>query len=513
MLNSSVYLQRMEHLEQGVVEAIRQSKAPAGLMPDEELRKLYWQIIDLGRTDTDDATFNSRMTSLLLLSAYLRHDEATINALTMEIHQELYGKKAAATCGEAYLFLSMFVVTHILNYRNAAKHYVQQHDDVPPTLRRLYRYAKEVMVWKGKEKERQALRQKQLMEDAAKDLVFSVSNAEEIINRLTDGKQEYRLVTIERGASMPSDYVRLTESRREEYRPRPSLDTQRLRSMGGMAVSRMDPQWIAVAFDLLKSRFETILSDASEHSNALPPSVQAELMPVLDAMYHVAGCDGPLLMQAMKQECDRLYDTHFSHLPLPKGLFPDEMANEPLAYRLQFYRYMPMPGDKSLKRSVGRTQWLNTLKNWLDRLEAQDGGAWQGLTLAENFQLQRYALQTGFLNVASGSRRKAADYRNRINGSIFDCYLQLVGTPVPEVTALVSCYHLLREWKHDITTNESRYEEFMRVVTKRQSTLPPDTPEWLQLEEIMIDYQNQNTQRRAYKLLCNNNYSCNSCSE
>ena len=492
----------MEHLEQGVMEAIRKTRKPAGTTADEELGRLYGQIVDLGRTDTDDATFNSRMTSLLLLSAYLRHDEATISALTLEIHKELCGKKAAATCGEAYLFLSMFVVTHILNYRNAAKRYVQQHDDVPPTLRRLYRYAREVMVWKGREKERQALRQKQLMEEAAKDQVFSVCYSEEVLNPLTDGKQEYRQVTIESGASMPSDYVRLTESRREEYRPHPSLDTQRLRCMGGMALSRMDPQWTVAAFHLLKSRFDTILSDTSEHSGTRPSSAPAELMSILEAMYHVAGCDAPLLMLSMKRECDRLYDTHFSHSPLPKGLFPDEMAIEPLAYRLQFYRYMPLPGDKLLKRSAKGNQWLNTLKNWLDRLEAQDGGAWQGLTLSENFQLQRFALQTGFLNIASGNRQTAASYRNRINGSIFDCYLQLIGTHVPEVTALVSCYQLLREWKHDIATSESRYEEFLRVVAQRQSTLAPDSLEWLQLEEILADYKQQHTDRRTYKLVC-----------
>ena len=485
LTDTSVYSQRMEHLEQGIVDAIRKAKDPSGLMPEGELRMLFGQIVDLGRTDTTDATINSRMTSLLLLSAYLRHDEATINALTLELHKELHGKKAAATCGEAYLFLSMFVVTHILNYRTAAKRYVQQHDDVPPTLRRLYRYAKQVMVWKDKEKERQALRQKQLMDDAVNDQVFCESHTEEIVNHLTDGKQEYRLVTIESGASMPSDYARLTETRREDYRPGPLLDTQRLRCMGGMAVSRMDPQWITAAFDLLKSRFKTTLSE-----------------PILEAMYHVVGCDGHLLMQAMKQECDRLYDTHLNGMALPKGLFADEMTHEPLAYRLQFYRYMPMPGEKLFRKTAGSSQWLATLKNWLERLEAQNGGAWQGLTLSENFFLQRCVLQTGFLNIAFGNRRKAAAYRNRINGSIFDCYLQLVATPVPEVDALVNCYHLLREWKHDMSANESRYEEFMRVVARRQSTLAPDSLEWLQLEEILADYKIQNTDRRSYKLVC-----------
>jgi len=466
----SIYLQRMEHLEQCVIDAIRKTKDPAGLMPEEELRMLYGEIIDLGRTDTSDATINSRMTSLLLLSAYLRHDEATIDALTLEIHKELHGKRAAATCGEAYLFLSMFVVTHILNYRTAAKRYVQQHDNVPPTLRRLYRYAKQVIVWKDKKKERQSLRQKQLMDEAIDDQVFCVSHTEEMVNELTDGQQTYRLVTIESGASMPSDYIKLTETRREEYRPDPLLDTQRLRCMGGMALSRMDPQWIAAAFDLLNSRFETNLSES-----------------ILEAMYHVAGCDGHLLMQAMKQECDRLYDNHFSGQP---------------AYRLQFCRYMPMPGERSTRKTAGSSQWLQTLYNWLEKLDAQGGGAWQGLSLSDNFSLQRFVLQTGFLNVAFGNRRKATTYRNRINGSIFDCYLQLVANPVPEVDALVSCYHLLCEWKPDMATNERRYEEFMRVVARRQSTLVPDSLEWLQLEEVLADYKRYNAERPVYKLLC-----------
>lgn len=225
-------------------------------------------------------------------------------------------------------------------------------------------------------------------------------------------------------------------------------------------------------------------------------------MSILEAMYHVAGCNGHLLMQAMKQECDRLYDTHFGGMSLPKGLSTDDRIHEPLAYRLLFYRYMPMPGEKSFRQTAGSRQWLDTLRNWLDRLEAQNGGVWQGLTLAENFRLQRFVLQTGFHHVSLGNRRKAVAYRNRINGSIFDCYLQLVGTPLPEVDALVSCYHLLREWKYDMATNESRYEEFMRVVARRQSTLAPDSLAWLQLEEISADYKIQNTTRWPYKLIC-----------
>jgi hypothetical protein len=53
-----------------------------------------------------------------------------------------------------------------------------------------------------------------------------------------------------------------------------------------------------------------------------------------------------------------------------------------------------------------------------------------------------------------------------------------------------------------MATNESRYEEFMRVVARRQSTLAPDSLAWLQLEEISADYKIQNTTRRPYKLIC-----------
>jgi hypothetical protein len=83
------------------------------------------------------------------------------------------------------------------------------------------------------------------------------------------------------------------------------------------------------------------------------------------------------------------------------------MVHEPLAYRLQFYRYMPMPGERFFRQTAGSSQWLDTLRNWLERLEAQNGGAWQGLSLSENFCLQRFILQTGFLNVAFGNRQKA----------------------------------------------------------------------------------------------------------
>ena len=77
-----------------------------------------------------------------------------------------------------------------------------------------------------------------------------------------------------------------------------------------------------------------------------------------------------------------------------------------------------------------------------------------------------------------------------------------MANPVPEVAALVSCYHLLREWKHDMAANESRYEEFMHVVTRRQSALAPDSLEWLQLEEILADYTSRNAERKTYKLVC-----------
>ena len=55
-----------------------------------------------------------------------------------------------------------------------------------------------------------------------------------------------------------------------------------------------------------------------------------------------------------------------------------------------------------------------------------------------------------------------------------------------------------------MAANESRYEEFMRVVARRQATLVQDSLEWLQLEEVLADYKRYNAERPAYKLLCTN---------
>jgi len=463
-----------------MLDALRHRRQPDGTTALTDQHTLHEQIVAMGSMESGDDTDNSRLMALLLLSTYLRDDKNAVNALTGEILKELHGKQMASTRGEAYLFLSMFIATRNPSFRTAGKRYVQQHPDVPPMLHQLLLQAKKVTVRKDSQRTRMSLQQQQLMDEAADNDVFAVHPSE---------IKGYRLATIEKGIAMPQAYKRLRDARRQEYRPRPTDDTQRLRCLGGMAASAMDPSWLATAFRLLKARFDTAGDTPAQ-------------MAILEAMYHVAGCNGRLLMQSMKQECDSLFDLHFGHTAFPKGLFPDEMATDSLSYRLRFCRYRPMPGERFYRKSAGRTQWLDTLRNWADRLEAQDGGIWQDMTLADNFLLQRLILQTGCLRVSLGHKGRAAAYRNRLNSSFFDAYLQLINVPHPDPAALVSCYHTLRELKADIPANEHRYTEFMRVVSKRQSTFAPTTIEWLQLEEIKLDYTTSTQAPTPHKLLC-----------
>ncbi len=493
-MNNSIYYHRLDDLEQSVINVLRHRNravdvSDGGMSPAETSFRLHEQIVAMGSIDIGDDTANSRLMSLLLLSACLRQDKATVDTLTMEILKELQGKDQASTNGEAYLFLSMFFATHNPCFRTAGKRYIQQHPDAPSTLQQLFTQAKRVTVRGGAKKVRNIRLKQQLMDEATENDIFCVSPSDTMTACLTDSQQEYRLCTIEKGITDPLEYTRLKGTRRQEYRPRPTDDTQRLRCLGGMAASRMDPSWLLAAYHLLKARFAT----------AEDPAAQ---MTILESMYHVAGCEGQLLMQSLKQECDSLFDRHFGRRAFPHGLFSDELATDPLSYRLQSCRYMPMPGSHLFQKTVGSTRWLSALKNWADRLEEQDGGSWHDLSIADSFQLHLCILRTGCLHVAKENKRKAIAYRNRINATSFDLYLQLISSKHPEPAALVSCYHVLRELKPDIATNESRYEEFMRIVAKRQSTLAPASLEWLQLEELLADYKQLNTDRRTYKLVC-----------
>ena len=208
-------------------------------------------------------------------------------------------------------------------------------------------------------------------------------------------------------------------------------------------------------------------------------------------------------MESLKHRCDKYFGQLFRNMNIPTGLFPDEPDKEAVAYHLLFCHHLPKVGAHSYERTPASLRWLSTLRRWADKLVEQNGGIWQEASLAANFRLQRYILQTGCINVAVGNKRKATVYRNHINGAFFDCYLQLVNEKQLDVHALVSCYQMLREWKYDIAANENRDAEFRRVVTKRQHDCKPGTTAWLQLEEIKVDYTRNKEDGLRYKLVCN----------
>jgi len=487
MMNEQ-YAQRLDSLEQVTLEKLAMTLENAATAPASGLQKLHQQIIAMnGLADTDETTDN-RLMALLLLNAHMRKDQLMVDMLACEILKGLYNKKEAATEGEAYLFLSLFMVSRNPNYRMAGMRYVRQHTDIPPTLYRLMKLAKPLMVRPDAAQTVAALQQQKLMSEAAEKDIFVIHPSEVLTSKTTDGCPQYQLVTIEKGISNPSAYKALKESRKPEYRPQAKDDIQRLRCLGGMAASNRDPQYLASAFTILKTRFESSIE------------IQQKMI-VLEAMYHVAGCDGILLHGSMKQQCDTLFDQTLADYHFPEGLFADEPVTDALAYRLQFYRHNPMPGTHAARKDTRRKQWLGTLKRWADHL-VSDSDEWTQLPLAQKFNLLRYILQTGFLCVANGEEHLATIYRNHAGGTIFDCYLHLISDNQQEPYTLVSCYPLLREWKYDIAANEKRFTAFMRVLTNCQSSLVPDSMEWLLMEEIKADYEVCRN-HSGHKLVCN----------
>lgn len=481
------YARRLDSLEQMTLEKLGKTLESAADAPASGLQKLHQQILAMNGLTGNDETADSRLMALLLLNAHLRKDQPTVDLLVSEILKGLYDKKEAMTEGEAYLFLSLFMVSRNPNYRMAGKRYVRQHSDIPPTLYRLMKLAKPLMVRPDAAKTIAALQQQKLMGEAAQKDILVVHPSQILTNDTTDGCPQYQLVTVEKGITEPLAYKALKASRKPEYQPSAKDSLQRLRCLGGMAVSNRDPQYLAAAFSLLASRFEK--SD----------DVQQK-MTVLEAMYHVAGCDSILLLGGMKQQCDALFDQYLADCHLPEGLFADEPVTEALAFRLQFCRYMPLPGADTLCQDAGCSQWLATLRRWADRL-VSDSVEWQQLPLEHKLHLLRYILQTGFLSVAHGKQRLSTIYRNHVNGSIFDCYLHLVGTSQQEPSTLAACYPLLREWKYDTAAHEDRFMKFLRVVTLCQSSLTPPTVSWLQMEEIKTDYE-ASRPHPGHKLLC-----------
>ncbi|MBQ9357657.1 MAG: hypothetical protein IJT98_10285 [Prevotella sp.] len=498
---SDLLANRLDRLEQLMLEKLGNAGPSAAVAaPAADLQMLNEQIIAMnGLADEGDEATGNRLMSLLLLSAYLRRDQETVDILSREILKGLYGKKAAATEDEAFLFLSLFMVSRNPNYRIAGKRYVRQHPDIPPSLYRLMKLAKVVKVRLKSARTMDSLQQQRLMTEAAGRDIFVVHPSEMLTCCTTDGCQQYLLTTVEKAVTQPLTYKQMKDSRRPAYRPQPSHDTWRLRILGGIALARLDRQYLMDTFRMLEARFESAVGQGKQQSSQY--DLQSPLA-ILEAMYHVAGCDGNVLMESLKQRCDRYFDLHFKKLHVPSGAFADELEGEALAYRLLFFRCLPVVGAHSCHTSPKNRNWLSTLHRWADRLVEQGAKCWQGLPLTAIFRLQRYILQTGFKRVALGSDQKASAYRNHVNSTFFDSYLQLIKENAPAPQALVSCYEMLREWKYDMAANEERYTEYMRVVSQRQKAFTPDSLEWLQLEEIIVDYASTRQRGHTGKLVC-----------
>lgn len=473
---------RVSELERGMLDIFaRNVLLHERSTPSQEYEAIRQRVVGLGNEVKDDDTLSCRLLSLMLMCARLSYDIPTLKAYTEQALRILGGSVEAKTLGDAYLLLGLFVSTRHPEFRTMLKVYRQQHPDIPDNLRRFMGIAKKAKVRKTAGYTKMATDKIGLVAESADAEMFMVHTNQEIVNWHTDGQQAYRLVTLGKAIGNPSAFQQMKDGRRPEYTPDASCSVRRLSALAGMAIARMDPEQMQMAFDALRQRF-----DASAD--------EEEREQTLTAMYHAAGCDSNLLMVSLKQQCDALYD----RLPSPQS------------YPLRFYRYAPMPGRRTIdRRNPGCRRWYDTLKQWADELVAADCGVWKAQPLHVNFMLHRYLCQTGYLIVAHDDRRLANSYRNYVNSGFFDAFLQLVSGPQPDTLSLVACYQALRELKYDIAGNEQHYQKLFRAVALTQASLPKASDEWLQLEEITTDYRRLLADGTRYKLVCPSKYGTN----
>ena len=488
--HTQTFRSRLDTIEDGVVEAVyRRVKHQEQPSDNKSYDLLHQQIVALTGLPCDDPYDNYRLMGLLLTTARLRHDNKAGIAYSGIAMKQLYGKEDATNYGEAYLFLGLFFATSNLEFRKACTDFVRLHPGAPKRLTQLSTLSKSVRVWRNNRRFKLGRQHQELIDESSDALVIIAHPSDTLVNRQADEHQAYCVATIEPAIDELQAWKQLKAVRRDEYRPLPSCPTERLRCLGGIALAQLDVQRIRETFHLLKTRLSE--ADSTE-----------ERLTLLDALYHVSGCDSSLLMLTLKEESDRLFDLHFAGSPMPTGLFPDELVNGQTLNRLLSCRCLPIPGERRYPQTTLYRRFTKVLNTWADRLVTQGGGIWKDIPLSANFLLHRSILQTGCRSVAHGDKRQAIVYGNYLNGSIFDAYLQLINAPQPDVTTLISFYVLLREWKHDIPANEDRYAEFFRVVNKTQASLPPHTIQWLQLEEIKTDYDCNKSEQTGYKLVC-----------
>ena len=98
-----------------------------------------------------DTTEHHHIQTLLLLCASLRKDQHTVEALAPTIVQLLNPTTEPATDEEAFMAAVLFVATHNIAYRTAAKHYEQTHDTLSAPLSLLMPIIKDIRIRKNRE--------------------------------------------------------------------------------------------------------------------------------------------------------------------------------------------------------------------------------------------------------------------------------------------------------------------------------------------------------------------------
>lgn len=257
----------------------------------------------------------------------------------------------------------------------------------------------------------------------------------------------------------------LKKNRKPQYTPSAHDSVERLACLGGMALDRTDVFEAETAFVFLQRRF---------HSALMP----AERALILEAMCHVSGYEGRVFYLALKRICDKPYDEYI----------PSELAT----YRLLFYRYCPSPLVKSISRDADCKRWLQMLKDWMTELEEGKAGYWEDQPLATNFLRQCYIYRTGCKYLADGDEEQTEYYRSLIYNSFFDCLLKFQKTSGTDARTVVSAWNAFREFKNGVKANEQRYKVFMGKVNSTQATLSKQSNQWLQLEEVRLDYEVNN---------------------
>ena len=120
----------------------------------------------------DDSPAHHHIRTLLLLCAALRRDRRTVEYYVPIIEQLLADHTVATTDEEAFMMAVLYVATHDVAYRNAAKQYQQTHDVASESLSRLLTVIKYIhfradgkkrlskkMDWKVSRQVKQTLRQ------------------------------------------------------------------------------------------------------------------------------------------------------------------------------------------------------------------------------------------------------------------------------------------------------------------------------------------------------------------